>query len=131
MEPSGEEGILLMKALVGLDRVVSNVNIPNNGQIPNLPVGSIVETNAVFEKDHIKPMMAGEMPTELAKLTMPHIENHELILQASLSGNRDLVLKAFMNDPNVMSKCTDKETLRQLVDDMVDATSAYLPLFRK
>ena len=29
MKPSGEEGILLIKALCGLTRVVSNVNIPN------------------------------------------------------------------------------------------------------
>lgn len=38
LKPSGEEGILLIKSLCGLDRVVSNVNIPNtNLQIPNLP----------------------------------------------------------------------------------------------
>ena len=38
-EPSGEEGILLMKALTGMDRVISNVNLPNAGQIPNLQRG--------------------------------------------------------------------------------------------
>ena len=38
LEATGEEGILLMKALCGLNRMVSNVNIPNTaGQIPNLP----------------------------------------------------------------------------------------------
>lgn len=131
MEPSGEEGILLMKSLVGLDRVVSNVNIPNYGQISNLPIGSIVETNAVFYKDAIKPMMTGKMPEELVKLTMPHIENHELTLQAALSGNRDLVLKAFLNDPNIKSKCNDETKIKKLVDDMIDGTIKYLPLFSK
>ena len=29
LEPTGEEGILLIKALCGLERSVSNVNIPN------------------------------------------------------------------------------------------------------
>ena len=50
LKPTGEEGILLIKALCGLDRMVSNVNIPNtNLQIPNLPADAVVETNAVFE----------------------------------------------------------------------------------
>ena len=41
LRPTGEEGILLIKALCGLERVISNVNIPNSfGQIPNLPLGA-------------------------------------------------------------------------------------------
>lgn len=127
MEPSGEEGILLMKALVGLDRVVSNVNIPNVGQIPNLPNGAVVETNALFAKNSISPMMAGNLPEDILHLVQPHVENHELILQASLSCNRDLVVKAFLNDPNVKAKCTDEKEIRKLVDDMIAGTAKYLP----
>ena len=57
LKPSGEEGILLIKALCGLTRVVSNVNIPNYAlQIPNLPKNAIVETNAVFEKNAVRPI---------------------------------------------------------------------------
>ena len=67
-EPSGEEGILLMKALTGMDRVISNVNLPNAGQIPNLPMGAVVETNAVFAKDSVRPVMAGALPEEIRKL---------------------------------------------------------------
>lgn len=127
MEPSGEEGVLLMKALVGMDRVISNVNIPNMGQIPNLPYGAVVETNAMFCKDSISPLMAGNLPEEIRRLVMPHVENHELILQAALSCNRDLVVKAFLNDPNVKAKCTDVEEIRKLVDDMIQGTAKYLP----
>lgn len=126
-EPSGEEGILLMKALVGMDRVVSNVNIPNAGQIVNLPLGAIVETNAVFSRNSIKPMMAGALSDGLYQLMIPHVENHKLILQASLSCNRDLVVKAFLNDPNIISKCSDEAEIRRLVDDMIAGTAACLP----
>lgn len=126
-EPSGEEGILLMKALVGMDRVVSNVNIPNAGQIANLPLGTIVETNALFSRNSIKPMIAGALPDELCQLMIPHVENHRLILQASLSCNRDLVVKAFRNDPNIISKCSDEAEIRRLADDMIAGTAAYLP----
>lgn len=60
LNPTGEEGILLIKALCGLERVVSNVNIPNTGmQIGNLPAEAVVETNAIFERDTIRPILAG------------------------------------------------------------------------
>ena len=59
LKPTGEEGILLIKALCGLGRLVSNVNIPNTyGQIPNLSRNAVVERNAVFERDAIRPMIA-------------------------------------------------------------------------
>ena len=127
MEPSGEEGILLMKALTGLDRVVSNVNLPNGGQIPNLPLGAVVETNAVFAKNSVRPVLAGPVSEELRALILPHIENQGLILGAALSCDRETVVRAFLNDPNVRAKCTDEAAIRALVDDMIAGTAKYLP----
>ena len=126
-EPSGEEGILLMKALTGMDRVISNVNLPNAGQIPNLPLGAVVETNAVFAKDSVRPVMAGALPEEIRKLVQPHTENHFRTLKAAETFDRDLLLEAFRNDPNTAAKCTDAAQLRKLIDDMIAATAAYLP----
>lgn len=127
LEPSGEEGILLIKALCGLTRVISNVNIPNtNLQIENLPSTAIVETNAVFERDSIRPIMAGEMPENIVKLTMPHILNHEYIMEAALTSDKSLVVKAFEQDPLVKGMAT-KEEVEKLVEDMLEATKAYLP----
>lgn len=127
LEPSGEEGILLMKALCGLDRVVSNVNLPNMGQIPNLPMGSIVETNAVFAKNSIKPLMAGAVTEEIRELILPHLENHRMVLEAAFTYDLDLIVKAMLNDPNTKAKCTDPELIRKLAKDMIMGTSAYLP----
>ena len=78
LNPSGEEGILLIKALCGLTRVISNVNIPNTaGQIPNLPKSAVVETNAVFSRDSIAPVYAGNLTEEIRQLMLPHVMNHE------------------------------------------------------
>lgn len=124
LEPTGEEGILLIKALCGLCRVVSNVNIPNTDkQISNLPETAIVETNAIFERDAIRPVLAGSVPEKVKELLMPHIENHERILQIIMGGNKDkdLVVEAFMADPLVKGRATEAE-VRALVDDMMAAT---------
>ena len=127
MEPSGEEGVLLIRALAGLGRMVSNVNLPNGGQIPNLPLGAVVETNAVFDKNGVRPVLAGAVSEELKALILPHIENHELTLRAALSCDREPVVRAFLNDPNVKAKCTDEAAIRSLVDDMIAGTMKYLP----
>ncbi len=127
MEPSGEEGVLLMKALTGLERVVSNVNLPNAGQIANLPLGTVVETNAVFSRNSVQPVLAGSLPEELYRLTLPHVGNHARILQAALKCDRELVAQAFLNDPNTAARHIDEEAVRRLADDMIAGTAKYLP----
>lgn len=127
MAPSGEEGVLLMKALCGLDRVVSNVNLPNAGQISNLPLGAVVETNAVFARDSVRPVLAGALPEGVRRLVLPHVENHALTLRAALECDRELVVCALLNDPNTAAKCTDEGELRRLADDMIAGTARYLP----
>ena len=128
LEPTGEEGILLIKALCGLSRFISNVNIPNTAlQIPNLPSSAVVETNAVFCRDSIRPVEAGEVPEDLKDLLMPHIENHELTYKAARTCDRELVVKAFLNDPLIRGKNCSEAEVRSLVDDMIEATIKYLP----
>ena len=128
LEATGEEGTLLIKALCGLTRVVANVNIPNTSlQIPNLPAEAVVETNAVFERDHIHPIAAGPIKRDVYDLVIPHVENHERTLKAALTYDRDLVVEAFLNDPNYNAKCKDPETTGKLVDDMIANTIKYLP----
>lgn len=122
LKSTGEEGILLIKALCGLTRVVSNVNIPNTAkQISNLPENAIVETNALFERDAIRPVQAGAIPENILELITPHVENHERIMQAALNGDRELVVEAFCNDPLVKGR-VEKAEVEALVRDMMEAT---------
>ncbi len=127
LTPSGEEGIRLMRALCGLERVVSNVNLPNVGQIANLPMGAVVETNAVFSKGSIQPVFAGSLPQDLRALMLPHVSNHQLILDAALTCNREKVEQAFLNDPAITVRNLSDADVRKLANDMIDATRAYLP----
>lgn len=127
LEPTGEEGIQLIKALCGLTRMVSNVNIPNTClQSPSLPPEAVVETNAVFSRDSIKPLAAGNISDNVLALITPHTENHERILKAALTCDRNLVYEAFMHDPLVKGRASETE-IRQLVDDMIENTMKYLP----
>ena len=124
---SGEEGVLLLKALCGLGCVISNVNIPNSClQIANLPALAVVETNAVFSKNSIKPVHAGTIPSQIRNLMLPHIENHETILEAALNCNKEQVIKAFLKDPLVKGRADDSD-IELLAEDMIKNTLSYLP----
>ena len=124
LKPSGEEGHLLMKALLGLGDMVSNVNVPNAGQIPNLPRGVVVETNALFGKDRIEPVHAGPLPGNVLALVSRHVYNQENTLAAALRRDRKLGFTTFMNDPQLT--CTPQEG-QKLFDAMLENTRAYLP----
>ncbi len=125
LKPSGEEGHLLLKAVLGLGDLVSNVNIPNRGQIPNLPLGAVVETNALFGRDRIEPVYAGPMPSNILPLVARHVYNQENTLQAALHCDRKLGLSTFMNDPQLASVMPEEG--KKLFDDMLEAQRAWLP----
>ena len=125
LTPSGEEGHLLLKAVLGLGDLVSNVNVPNRGQIPNLPLGAVVETNALFGRDRIEPIYAGPLPGNLLPLIARHIYNQENTLKTALSCDRKLGYTTFMNDPQLAS--VEPEEGKKLFDDMLENQRKWLP----
>ena len=125
VKTSGEEGHLMLKALLGLGDMVTNVNIPNRGQIPNLPEGAIVETNALFRRDEIGAVYAGPMDGNIQALVARHVLNQKNALEAALTCDRQLALTTFMNDPLMAGvSYADGE---KLFDRMIAAQIDYLP----
>ncbi len=125
LKPSGEEGHLLLKAVLGLGDLVSNVNVPNRGQIPNLPLGAVVETNALFGRDRIEPLYAGPMPSNILPLVARHIYNQENTLKTALRCDRKLGFTTFMNDPQMAGVSFSDG--QKLFDDMLENQRDYLP----
>jgi alpha-galactosidase len=122
-KPSGEEGVKLIKALMGLGNVESNVNLGNRGQIENLPWGAVVETNALFSHDKVNPVKAGALPAGVHGLVERHCLNQELLVDAAFKQDLHLCFQAFKNDP-LMTLPMDRAY--ELFDKMVQATRNYL-----
>ncbi len=126
IKPSGEKGVAQIKALLGLEDLITNVNIPNYGQIPNLPIGAVVETNAYFTSDSLTPMFAGEMPAGILGLTERIVVNQMLTVEAVMKKDLKIAFEAFINDPQ---NCLDMETSKKLFDEMIDNTKKYLTMY--
>ncbi|MGG4411956.1 alpha-glucosidase/alpha-galactosidase [Niallia taxi] len=99
LEPSGEEGVEILLALLGIEDLVTNVNFPNKGQIQNLPNEAIVETNALIRKNSVQPVRTNDIPLDVANMVNRHILNQEAVIQAVLTKDKNLARNAFVNDP--------------------------------
>ena len=126
ISPSGEEGVSQMRALLGLHTLVTNVNIPNEGQIPNLPIGAVVETNAVFRDDTVTPVMAGEIPQEIYPMVSRICSEQEMLDKAIAARDVEAIFNIFANDPLVTCSMTDA---RKLFNEMVLNTKKYLSMY--
>lgn len=128
IKASGEEGVRQMKALIGLGDFVTNVNLPNQGQIPNLPKGAIVETNAYFANNRVQPLFAGSMRKDLVQLSMPHVYAQHLCVDACLARSLEPARKAFLASPLLTLTIDDANSL---FDEMVSETAAYLQWYQR
>lgn len=99
LDASGEEGVAQIKALLGLGDLVTNVNVENVGQVSNLPMRAVVETNARFSRDEVRPVAAGALPSALQSLVARHVSNQEMIVEAALTQDKELAFQAVFNDP--------------------------------
>jgi alpha-galactosidase/6-phospho-beta-glucosidase family protein len=100
LESSGEEIVNILKALLGLGDLITNINMENIRQISNMPLHVVVETNAHFSRDSVRPLTAGALPAGIAPLINQHSANQELIINAALNQDTDLAFQAFFNDPS-------------------------------
>ncbi len=120
---TGEDGVQQIRALLGLHTMTTNVNIPNVGQIPNLPLGVVVETNAVFSSNQVTPCMAGPVPMNIYGLIARVVSEQETLVEAAFRRDLEGAFTAFVNDPLVTIGLQDA---RALFDTMIDNTKAYL-----
>ncbi len=125
---TGEDGVKQIRALLGLGDLITNVNVPNYGQIPNLPLGAVVETNAVFRDNQVIPVFSGEIPTNIYSLVARIVGEQETTVEAAFSRDLSLAFSAFVSDPLVT---VDSVTARRLFDEMVENTKEYLTEYLK
>lgn len=123
LKKTGEQGVNQIKALLGLKDLITNVNLPNCGQVKNIETGSIVETDALFRKDSITPIIAGALPPAIQSIIMRRVNNQETILKAALTKNKELAYSAFINDPLVT---INPEESLEIFKTMLENTKEYL-----
>lgn len=115
---------IIAAAWTGQDSV-NIVNLPNTGQLHGLPLGAVVETYGVINGNGASGISFGKLPASLSALIYPHVFNQETIVDAALTGNKNLALQAFKNDPLVGSH----PQAENIFEEMFSAHEEYLSYF--
>ena len=124
LKRSDEELIALMKALLGLGPVVSNANVVNLGQVPQLPLGSVVENNCTFDRDRVTPLPAQPLPQGAAALVEQNARNIEALYAAIRARDLEAACRVFLAQP-LLSRLDERQG-RALFAKMVRATAGCL-----
>jgi alpha-galactosidase len=125
LEHSVEEISELIVALHGGPPGRFIVNLPNRGQIPNLPPGLVVETYAQIDAAGVHPDAPGPLPPGPAAVCHHHLVEQELTVDAAIAGDRRKALQALSMDPAIL----DWSIAERLLDEMLHQSAAYLPQF--
>jgi alpha-galactosidase len=105
-----------------------NGNVRNFGLIDNLPEGCCVEVPIFATKRGLDPIHVGPLPPQLALLNNISAGCEEMIVEAAITGNKDLVYYACYYDP-LTSAVLSLEEIKSMADEMFEASKDYLPLF--
>ncbi|MDI6695755.1 MAG: hypothetical protein QME21_11970 [Anaerolineales bacterium] len=100
-------------------------NLPNHGQIANLPKGAIVETPGVVSGAGVQPLSMGSLPEPIAELCRRELAVIRLCVDAAVQGDRQAALQCFLLDPVIR----DMDVARQVLEDYLQTYREYLPQF--
>ncbi|MCA9972066.1 MAG: alpha-glucosidase/alpha-galactosidase [Anaerolineales bacterium] len=125
---SHEYGAGIIHSLeTGTPRVVYG-NVANDGLIDNLPAGCCVEVPCLVDRSGIQPTHIGALPPHLAALMQTNVNVQALTVEAALTGRREHIYHAAMLDPHTAAEL-DLEQIWSLVDDLIAAHGAWLPVY--
>ncbi|MCK4299442.1 MAG: hypothetical protein KAX80_07910 [Planctomycetes bacterium] len=125
LRPSQEAASRLIAGLVTGVHAVDILNLPNRGQLPDLPMDAVVETMGAAGSMGAQGFSVGPLPRGIAGHLKKLVQMQEMVVEAALTGDRKLALQALLMDPLV----TEYSTARKMLDAMLRATKVYLPQF--
>jgi alpha-galactosidase len=125
----GRSGEIAFNIIGGMladsSEILAAVNIVNNGCISNLPDDAIVEVPAAVGARGLTGLCVGDLPEGIAALCNTQIGVQKLVVEAAVTGSRQIALQAMLADPVVQSA----EAGEKCLDELLAVHKAYLPRF--
>jgi alpha-galactosidase len=119
----------IINAYKGGDMFEFNGNVPNTGLITNLPEGCCVEVPVVANRKGFEAVHVGALPPQCAALTALNATIEMMAVEASLTGDAEMVYRAICNDPLTAAVLSLAE-IRRMVREMFRKNRKLLPQFK-
>jgi alpha-galactosidase len=126
VEKSHEFAAEIMNAVVTNQPYVAYGNLPNQGQIPQLPTGAAVETPCLVDQNGVQPSTVTHIPPQLIALMRTQINVQELTVRALIDEEPEHLYHAAMMDPHTAADL-DLRQIRSLVTDLLAAHHDWIP----
>jgi alpha-galactosidase len=101
------------------------LNLPNQGYLPDLPSGRVVEGPVVAGGGAVTGAAVGPLPGQTGALCRAVSDVHELVAEGAATGDRDALARAIAIDPAIPAKADAQHVL----DQMLAAHADLLPRF--
>lgn len=121
-----EQALDILQAIRRDSGTVFSANLPNSGQVSNLPLEAIVEAPAIATAEGLRHIAQPPLPAALVATLATRYQWVETIVEAALEGSRDRFIQALVVDGTV----TSLEQATTLADDLLRAQVDYLPWYR-
>ena len=92
------------------------INSPNRGAVGNLPDDAFLELLCDLDMKGPCPRPVGDMPRGLLGLTQQVLDTHELTVEAAVSCDRRILLRALATDPLVNNLSDAKHIMAELLE---------------
>jgi alpha-galactosidase/6-phospho-beta-glucosidase family protein len=125
--PSGEMVAGVIDSLINDVPRTFPLNIPNAGQVADLPDDVIVESMCVVDGSGVRGRDVVSLPAAMAAHLRQVSAAQELTVEAAMTGSRDGVLEAMLLDP--LAGRIDFDAMVKMTDEMLDATKHWLPQY--
>ena len=102
-------------------------NVMNIGQVSNLPLGSVVETDVRVDGNGFSPIAFGPLPESVLGFVEPHVHVFNLTLESCLQSDKEMALRALRLDP-VCSHLTGEE-VRKMGEWLIRAHRSFINIF--
>ncbi len=125
--PSGELVAPLLSGLVTGGDEALPMNLPNTGQVRDLPEGAVVECIGLAGTSGLRPRDSVAVPGILGECLRRVVASQELTVEAACSGQRSTVYEAMLAD--VTTSTLPYHQVLSMTDELLAATAAWLPQF--
>jgi alpha-galactosidase len=100
-------------------------NLPNAGQIANLPLGATVETPVHVDGAGIHPLHVGALPASVAELCRRELAAAQLCVDSAVEGSYEKALQCLLLDPVIH----DIDLAKKILDDYLKTYKEHLKQF--
>ena len=115
----------IVRSIRGESGRIYSANLPNQGQVPNLPAEAIVECPAVADGAGLRPIVQPPLPAGIVGTLATRLAWVETVVEAALEEPGRKFVQALVLDGAVSSI----DMAERLADELLTVQAAHLPQF--